>query len=87
MHPKCPSGYKLKNGYAPGEGLKRYSSSLDKCTQDCDASTKCKAFQFSEKSSSGCTLLAVDKPINIPFEDFIFCKKEGTLSCTTKVTI
>ena len=80
IHPKCPRGYKLKVGYAPGDGLKRYSSSLEKCTQDCSAKTKCKAFQYSEKASSTCKLLAVDKPINIPFKDFIFCKKEGILT-------
>ena len=78
IHPKCPRGYKLKVGYAPGGGLKRYSSSLEKCTQDCNANTKCKAFQYSEKSSSNCKLLAVDKPINIPFKEFIFCKKKVT---------
>ena len=78
IHQKCPLGYKLKVGYAPGDGLKQYSSSLKKCTLDCDANAKCNAFQYSEKSSSSCKLLAVDKPVNIPFKDFIFCKKEGT---------
>ena len=87
IHLKCPRGYKLKVGYAPGDGLKRYSSSLEKCTHDCNAKTKCKAFQYSEKTSSTCKLLAVDKPINIPFKDFIFCKKEGILTFGTTIKL
>ena len=74
---KCPAGYQFKEGDFPGDGIKRYSASLKKCTNDCTTDAKCKAFEYSERSRSNCKLLSVDNPINIQFEDFIFCKKEG----------
>ena len=74
---KCPAGYQFKEGDFPGNGIKQYFASLKKCTHDCNTNTKCKAFEYSERSRSGCKLLAVDNPINIQFEDFIFCQKEG----------
>ena len=75
--PTCPIGYLHVDGDYPGKGLGQYSASLGKCTHDCSVNMKCKAFEYSEKSSSGCKLLAKDTPINIQFKDFVFCRKEG----------
>ena len=75
--PTCPIGYLHVDGDYPGKGLGQYSASLEKCTHDCSVNMKCKAFEYSEKSSSGCKLLAKDTPINIQFKDFVFCRKEG----------
>ena len=72
----CPNGYIQMDGDYPGNGLGQYSATLEKCTYDCSINMKCKAFEYSKKSSS-CKILPKDTPINIQHKDFIFCKKEG----------
>ena len=75
------------DGDYPGKGLGQYSASFEKCTHDCSMSIKCKAFEYSEKSRSGCKLLAKDTPINIQSKDFVFCKKEGNLLFSTQILV
>ena len=78
--PRCPQGFVKRSGDLKGEvGYSSFSvSSLSDCAAAADKEFPAKGFMYSKKHKK-CKLLARPNPDGPPYEDYIFCQKEGTL--------
>ena len=77
----CPWGYVQQEGDAPGWGSD-IGSSLDlnkyECAKRCDSQTTCLSFEHSLKQMK-CNLNKIADPSEIPYYDYIFCTKQGSI--------
>ena len=73
-------------GDVSGNGLTgKYTSTLEKCTEDCNGRDDCNSFEHSIKLNQ-CKLLAEKIPKGKKCGDFHFCAKK-TDNCTGKTKI
>ena len=76
----CPFGYVERSGDIHGsERLLPLKLTKDQCMEACDLKDDCLSFQHSP-SEMRCTLTDLALPMFGPFEDYVFCSKNGNIS-------
>ena len=76
---KCPTGYLEKQGDIPGWGSYLGSAlnlTQHQCMEKCDLEDFCLSFEHGS-SQMRCNLNELADPTQGPYEDYVFCMKNG----------